>query len=297
MLTLFRPPAVLSLFCAIALFNGQVLSARAQAVTGLGRPGVTPSNISPPRTYLTTLDEQDLVFNTGGFIPRVRAGQESVCFLPPLTGVHTETVGVADLRAQSQARKDFEKSCRALAERKYDLAERQLRAAAEKYPGYPAFWVLLGQLLEKRQELGGARESCLRAVSANSSYVPAYLCLADIAAHVPDWSEVLKESDVALALDPASNRLSYLYNAGANLNLNHLAQAEKNALKAAEIDQTHSDPRLHFLLAQIYEKKGDLTNETAQLREVLKLATQPTEIDAIKQYLAVVEKEASQITK
>jgi Tfp pilus assembly protein PilF len=293
MLTLFRRPAVLSLLCGMALFGGQALSARAQ----LPRPGLPPGSPSPPPvTNLTTLDEQDLVFNSSDFIPKVQAGKESVCFLPPLTGVHTETVGVADLRAQSKARKDFEKSCRALAERKYDLAEKQLRAAAEKYPDYPVFWVLLGQLLEKRQELDGARESCLRAASENSKYLPAYLCLADIAAHVPDWTEVLKESEVALALDPASNGLSYIYSAGANLNLNHLAQAEKNALKAAEIDQAH-DPRLHFLLAQIYEKKGDLTNEAAQLRELLKLAMQPTDIDAIKQYLAVVEREASRKTQ
>jgi hypothetical protein len=37
-------------------------------------------------------------------------------------------------------------------------------------------------------------------------------------------------------------------NALANLNLRHLPEAEKSALKAAEIDKSNADPRVHFLL-------------------------------------------------
>jgi len=291
----FRRAAVLSLLlCGIALLSTQGPLARAQQddepqITP--NQGMRPSNIAPPRTYLTTLDEQGLTLNEGAASAKVHSGEESSCFLPPLKGIHSQIVGVENLRVQSKAQKEFEKSCQVLAEKKYDVAEKQLHAAAEKYPGYPALWVLLGQLLERRQELKGSRESCLRAVSANSSYVPAYLCLADVAAHVPDWNEVLKQSNAALALDPASNEVSYIYNAGANLNLDHLAEAEKSALKGAGIDKSHTDPRLHLLLAQIYEKKGDSANEIVQLRELLKIATQPTDIDVIKRFLAGVEKE------
>ena len=290
----FRRAAVLSLLlCGIALFSSRGPLARAQ--DGDPQPlrsGMTPSNITPPRTYLTKLDEQSLTLNNSAVSAEFHSGEESSCFLPPLRGIHSQIVGVANLRVQSKAEKDFAKSCRLMAEKKYDVAEKQVHAAAEKYPGYPALWVLLGQLLERRQEFKGSRESCLRAVSANSSYVPAYLCLADIAAHVPDWDEVLKQSNAALALDPASNEVSYIYNAGANLNLDHLAEAEKSALKGTGIDKSHGDPRLHLLLAQIYEKKGDSANEMAQLRELLKIATQPTDIDLIKRFLAGVEKEA-----
>ena len=43
-----------------------------------------------------------------------------------------------------------------------------------------------------------------------------------------------------------------------------------------KIDKSNNDPRIHFLLAQIYEGKGDRSNEATQLREYLKYATIPT---------------------
>jgi Tfp pilus assembly protein PilF len=76
----------------------------------------------------------------------------------------------------------------------------------------------------------------------------------------------------------------------ANLNLHHLAEAEKNALRALEIDRTNSDPRVHFLLAQIYEAKKDPANEASQLREYLKYASTPQEVAMVQQALADLEK-------
>jgi hypothetical protein len=63
-----------------------------------------------------------------------------------------------------------------------------------------------------------------------------------------NWEDVLKFSGQALAIDPTTDALAYSYNALANLNLRHLPEAEKSALKAAEIDKSNADPRVHFLL-------------------------------------------------
>jgi hypothetical protein len=49
-----------------------------------------------------------------------------------------------------------------------------------------------------------------------------------------------------------------------------LTDVEKSALRALEIDKNNSEPRVHFVLAQIYEAKGDRADEAAQLREYLK---------------------------
>ena len=105
-----------------------------------------------------------------------------------------------------------------------------------------------------------------------------------------DWDEVLKLSSRALELDPTSDAVAYGYNAVANLNLHRLSEAEKSALKASEIDKNNSDPRVHFLLAQIYEAKRDPANEAAQLREYLKFASDPSDAAMVKQYLADLEK-------
>lgn len=49
-------------------------------------------------------------------------------------------------------------------------------------------------------------------------------------------------------------------------------------------------PRDSFLLAQIYEAKGDRANEAVQLREYLKYATDPGDVAMVKEYLAQLER-------
>ncbi len=121
-------------------------------------------------------------------------------------------------------------------------------------------------------------------------YLPSYLCLADIAARSGQWNDALKLSSRALEIDPSNNPVAYDYHAAAHLNLRHLPDAEKSALKAIEIDRNHSDPRVHFLLAQIYEAEGEHDKEAAQLREYLKYAT-GADAAMVKQYLSQLEKQ------
>jgi predicted Zn-dependent protease len=84
------------------------------------------------------------------------------------------------------------------------------------------------------------------------------------------------EQPGALELDPGTNAIAYEYNAAANLKTNKLDDEEKSALRAVEIDKVNREPRVYFVLAQIYEAKGDSANEAAQLREYLKYANSPT---------------------
>jgi predicted Zn-dependent protease len=53
---------------------------------------------------------------------------------------------------------------------------------------------------------------------------------------------------------------------------------------------SNADPRVHFLLAQIYEAKGDRESEAAQLREYLKYASDPNDVAMVKRYLSELEK-------
>src|SRR5208282_2411016 len=105
-----------------------------------------------------------------------------------------------------------------------------------------------------------------------------------------NWDDVLKVSAHALEIDPTTDAVAYSYNAAANFNLNNLPAAEKSALRAVEIDTTNADPRVHFLLAQIYGAKGDGVSEAAQLREYLKFATDPADVAMVKGYLAELDK-------
>lgn len=171
-------------------------------------------------------------------------------------------------------------------------AEKHLRNAVKQWEKYPAAWVMLGQSFEAEQKMSEAREACSQPITGGSApnYLPALLCLADISARQQHWDEVLKLSGRALEIDPTTDVVGYDYNAAANFNLHNLSLAEESALKAIQIDKSNSDPRVHFLLAQIYEAKGDRTKEANQLREYLKYDTDPSDVAMVKSYLADLDK-------
>src|ERR1700730_7539646 len=245
--------------------------------------------IHPPTTVDDTLDRVPTRNTPHDLSAAQKSSENDTCLLAPLTLVHSPTVQARHLQVPAKARKEYEEACAALKDKKTENVEKHLRKAVQEYPKYSAAWVTLGQVLAARQQTDEARRACSQGSTADSNYVPAYLCLADIAAREKAWDEVLKLSSRALELDPATNAVAYEYNAAANLRNNKLADAEKSALRALDIDRNHSEPRVHFVLAQIYEAKGDRANEVAQLREYLKFATNPDDAAMVKQYLSVLE--------
>jgi hypothetical protein len=100
------------------------------------------------------------------------------------------------------------------------------------------------------------------------------------------WDEVLKLTGRVIELEPSRNFLAYEYDAAANLNLRNLDAAEKSGLRAAALDKSHHEPRVQFVLAQIYEAKGDAINEAAHLREFLRYADNPDDVALALRYLS-----------
>ena len=213
-------------------------------------------------------------------------GGDESCFLWPLIGVRSPTAAVASLGVPEQARKDFQRACSAASDKKLAKAEEHLRKALQADPRYPVAWVLLGQVLKAQQRPEEARNACSQALQVEANYLPADLCLADLCAVEQRWEEMLGFANTAVALDPASDPRAYFYAAGAYFGLHRLSEAEQNALTAAEIDNAKREPRAHFLLAQIYEIERKPDAEAAQLREYLKLITDPQEVAMVKKYLA-----------
>jgi tetratricopeptide (TPR) repeat protein len=212
-------------------------------------------------------------------------GDES-CFMPPLTGIRSRTTGVASLKAPGEARKDFRHACTAARHKNLAKAQEELRKSLHEDAQYPAAWVLLGQVLKAQQNPDDARKACSRALEVEPDYLPADLCLADLCAVQQRWEEMLHFANSAVALDPANDPHAYFYAAAAYFALHRLAEAETSALKAAEADKARSEPRTHFLLAQIYEIERKPDAEAVQLQEYLKSATDPQEVAMVKKYLA-----------
>ncbi len=212
------------------------------------------------------------------------------CLLPPLNLTSSPVVAAEQLQITPKARREYQEACLALQKKQTAEAEKHLRKAVHEYPKYSAAWVTLGQVLALQERIDDARKACFEGSTVDPIYVPTYLCLADLAARVHDWGEALKFSNRALAVDPSNSAVAYEYHAAANLHLHNLGEAEKSGLRAVEIDKEHRDPRVYFVLAQIYEAKGDFAHETEQLREYLKYASSPDDIALVKQFLSRLEK-------
>ena len=221
------------------------------------------------------------------------SAKDDTCLLPPLTVMGSPTIAAQQLQVSQKAKKDYQEACANLKDGKTGDAEKRLRKAVQEYPKYSAAWVTLGQVLATQQRTDEARTACGQASTADSRYVAAYLCVADLALRAHDWNEVLKQSNQALEIDPNTNVLAYEYNAAANLHLHNLPDAEKSALRAVDIDKMHREPRVYFVLAQIYEAKGDSSNEAVQLREYLKYASNPDDVAMVEQYLSELQRQGA----
>jgi|SRR5579864_7824150 len=268
-----------------------VCSARllAQKPPSGSHPNTAPPPPPPPKLPTDSFDQNQLLYGAKDAGAPRQGPDDFACFLPPLNRVQVPTVPSANLQAPPKAKKEYSAACASLKDQKYDAAEDHLRKALKQEPHFPAAWVTLGQILAARQRADEARAACSQALSADPGYLPPYLCLTDIAARSEAWDVALQLSGRALELEPASDFIAYGYNAAAYLNLHKLAEAEKSALRALEIDKNNADPRVHFLLAQIYEAKKDLVNEAAQLREYLKFADS-ADAAMVSQVLADLEK-------
>ena len=221
--------------------------------------------------------------------PKATVTEDEGCLPWAISAVRGATVSVARLAVPSKARSDFEKACGEVKHKKFPEAEQHFRDAIGKYSDYAAAWVMLGQVLQEKGQAKEARDACTHALSLDATYLPPYLCLAELGTRGNLWNDVLELSNRALALNPVGDGYAYYYRAMAYFHLNKVQEAWNNASNAAGIEGEHHEPALSFLLAQIYDAEGDAENAVTQLKQFLKTANDREERDQAQQYLAKIE--------
>jgi tetratricopeptide (TPR) repeat protein len=202
-------------------------------------------------------------------------------------------VSAARLEVPGKARDEYTKACGDLRHKKLTNAESHLHIAVEQYQPYADAWVLLGEVLEAENHVDQAQSACSEATRADSNYTPGYLCLADVAGQQKQWRETLDMANRALAIT-SEDVYGYFYTALAQFHLNHLKEAEANALQTIDADRPHRVPQAHLLLAQIYGAKQNPRDAATQLRAYLKLVPNSPDSPQLRIKLAELE---SQIQK
>ena len=218
---------------------------------------------------------------------------EEQCFPWKLAAVRSTTVSVTRLKVPSSARIEYEKACDASNKNKFEEAAQHARSAIGKFQDYSAAWVMLGVILQEQHKASEARDACSRAAAIDATYVPSYLCAAEVSARRREWEQVLSAADLALSLKSEGDPYAHYYRAMAYLHMQNPVEAKKSALQAVEIDANHDEPSFYLLLAQVYEREGDSANAIAQLQQVLKHSTDRQQEDAAKRLLAKLESQQS----
>jgi cytochrome c-type biogenesis protein CcmH/NrfG len=263
----------------IILFSAAL--ARAQSRTKCHCPALSSAPSSLPKV------PDDRVVVDNGKSTKVSSKQK-LCSIQPFPGL-ASVATVDSLEVPAKAQKEYIAACSDMKNNRLAASEQHLRKAVQIYPKYVAGWVMLGQTLEAERQPDRARSACSQASDADPNYVPSYLCLAEIAGREEKWGEVLRYTTRALELDSMRDSYAYFFSAIAYFNLNQFAEAEQRALKAEELDSDHHEPRVQFLLGQIYKAKNDSTNAAVQLRQYLKYAPNAEDLETVKMDLAKLE--------
>jgi tetratricopeptide (TPR) repeat protein len=203
--------------------------------------------------------------------------------------VDSPTVSVARLAVPGKARDEFQKACKNLKHDNFATAEEHARRALEIYPDYAAAWVVLGQALTAGNKENEGAQACKQAMKVDPTYAPPYICLAQFAGRTNHWDDVYTFSDHAQSLDPLGDPYVYFYKAMADLHLKRYAQAEREARYAEQLDDSNDIPKLHLLLAQLYQTEGNRAGETVELQKFLELSPHDSDWQAARSTLAELQ--------
>ena len=199
------------------------------------------------------------------------------------------TVSLARLQAPPEAQKAWEKGMKALENKKWTQAEKELRQAVTIYPEYASAWNALGEALGELSRPVEAQDAWGRAIQADAGYVKPYVLLARLAIREGRTENAVSITDRALQGKYTQTVPVYFYNAVANLALGRLEPAEESARKAVELDPTHLVPKVEDLLGTVLAAKGDRQGALEHLKKYLAVSPKAEDARKVKQRIAELE--------
>jgi tetratricopeptide (TPR) repeat protein len=216
--------------------------------------------------------------------------------LHPIAHVDGLTVSATTALASKDARKAYEKGLQAAAKKNPDEAQKDFETAVALYPKYAAAWFALGTLNEQRDHIEEARKAYDQSIAADSKFVPPYERLSFIALKESKWQDLADMTDRMLRLNPYDYPSAYYLSGVANLQLQHLEAAEKNAREAIRLDPLKKNARAYYVLGLILAQERQFTASAESLRTFLEAEPQAKDADFVRKQLTQVEEAAKDKT-
>ncbi|HTZ98052.1 MAG TPA: tetratricopeptide repeat protein [Terriglobales bacterium] len=208
--------------------------------------------------------------------------------------VEGTSISVTSALAPGSAKSALQKGREAEKKGQWDKAEQSFQKAVKIYPKYASAWYELGRVQIEKKDLAGAKHSFEQSVAADPKFVNPYDGLAQLAFQAKQWPEVIDSTNKLLALNPVNFPTAYFLNGVANYYMKNFDAAEKVVRRGTKVDETHSVPKLQYLLGMILLQKHDYAGAEVSLKQYLQLTKQPAEIAEAQKELGEVEKLSSQ---
>jgi tetratricopeptide (TPR) repeat protein len=210
-----------------------------------------------------------------------------------LGNVEGTTISATSLDAPKDAKKAYEKGLDSVKKQDWSGAQKQLEKAVNAYPRYAAAWYQLGTVEEHQNNAVEARKAFVQAIQADPKYLRPYLPIAALAVREKNWQDVADTTDRLVRLDPVDFPQALLYNAIANVNLNHFDVAEKSAREAIRIDTDHQFPRAEYVLGFILRNRQDYAAALPLMKSYVAREPNAPDIETIKKQIVQMEQVAA----
>jgi|SRR5579864_5430622 len=207
-----------------------------------------------------------------------------------LSQVEGLTISSTSAGAPDAARKALDKAYEREKKEKWNEAQALLEKAVTIYPSYAVAWFELGRVRAQQGDVAAARECFAKALKADPKYVSPYQGLAQLAATLQNWQELVKETNKILEMNPVSFPDAWFFNGVGHYYLQHWDAAESSARQGLRLDQEHRITKLEYLLAMALMRRGNYGEAENHMRLYLGLTKNPSEV-------AEAEKELSEIAR
>ena len=244
---------------------------------------------SEPRATVATCQAAFVVQGYGKITATLRDGAVIVLRRSG-EGAEGLAVSVGTLQAPPAARKAWEKGIKALDNKKWSQAERELRRAVTMHSEYATAWSALGEALIGLSRPADARAAWERAIQADPKYVKPYVLLGQLAVREGRMKDAIAITARAIEDRYTQSLPVYYYNAVANFAIGRLEPAEQSARKAIELDPGHMFPKCENLLGPILATKGDRNAALEHMKRYLQISPAAEDAQQVKKKIAELER-------
>jgi Tfp pilus assembly protein PilF len=166
-----------------------------------------------------------------------------------------------------------------------------LRKATAEAPEFSQAWLTLGMVQKATGDVAGARESFLKAASADANFAAPLIQLAALDVATQDWRSAAAYADKAIEINPSAFPHAYALSALANANLQNGDVALKSAQEGLRLDAAHNYPQLEYYMGMLLASRNDAAGAATHLQAYLELAPKGSDAESARN--AITKMQAS----